>query len=505
MSYGVRRLLTNILHPSLVLALVAWGVFAFGAVYPWAYVPLLAGSLVFGLAALFLYRGGRLSAHELPMLLAWLVLVGAVLVQLVPLPRAVLDFVSPGTPAFLEQYDLGYLAPAAAAGLEAPEAAAIPSGAGWHALSIRPRLTATGLAFLVTLGLLFFGLARAFSGAGLRRIVQGVIVLGSIVAFMGVAQLSILGDEAYTGMKIYGVWKPQSLLVTPFGPFVNRNHFAGWMLMALPLALGYLCSLVERSRVERPTTARDRILWFSTPEGGQFLLAGLAIVLMGFSLMMTRSRSGIVSFAVGMLFAGVLALRGFRSRGTRAWIALTLALLLAIPVLWLGFDAALGRFSTSGSALQLRFDAWRTALGIVADFPLAGTGLNTFGVATILYQTGGMELHLAQAHCDYLQVAAEGGVLLGLPALFLLVAIGSSAVRRMRSQDEDAEARWLRAGAAIGLVAIAVQSLVEFSLQMPGNAVLFVVLVAAAVHQPSRASSLLRQEETRAAYPIWIQ
>ena len=192
MFYGKRRLIANILHPWFVLALVAWGVFAFGAVYPWAYVPLLAGSLVAGIAALVLHRR-KLSAHELPMLAAWLVLVGAVIVQLVPLPRAVLDIVSPATPAFLEQYDLGYMARAAVAGLEEPEAAAIASGAGWHALSIGPRLTATSLAFLIVFGLLFFGLARVFSTAGLRRIVQGVIVLGAIVAFTGVAQLSMLG------------------------------------------------------------------------------------------------------------------------------------------------------------------------------------------------------------------------------------------------------------------------------------------------------------------------
>ena len=27
---------------------------------------------------------------------------------------------------------------------------------------------------------------------------------------------------------------------SPFGPFVNKNHFAGWMLMALPLTIGLL-------------------------------------------------------------------------------------------------------------------------------------------------------------------------------------------------------------------------------------------------------------------------
>ncbi len=42
---------------------------------------------------------------------------------------------------------------------------------------------------------------------------------------------------------------------------------------------------------------------------------------------------------------------------------------------------------------------------------------------------------------------------------------------------------WIRVGATTGLIAIALQSLVEFSLQMPGNAVFAVVLLALALHE----------------------
>ena len=40
----------------------------------------------------------------------------------------------------------------------------------------------------------------------------------------------------YNG-KVYGFWTTQ-MGGSPFGPFVNKNHFAGWMLLALPLTLG---------------------------------------------------------------------------------------------------------------------------------------------------------------------------------------------------------------------------------------------------------------------------
>ena len=45
---------------------------------------------------------------------------------------------------------------------------------------------------------------------------------------------------------------------------------------------------------------------------------------------------------------------------------------------------------------------------------------------------------------------------------------------------------WLRVGAVVGLVSVAVQSLVEFSLQMPGNAAFFAVLAAIALHRSPR-------------------
>jgi hypothetical protein len=60
--------------------------------------------------------------------------------------------------------------------------------------------------------------------------------------------------------------------------------------------------------------------------------------------------------------------------------------------------------------------------------------------------------------------------------------------RRLTSGDDDPLTYWLRVGAVAGLGGIAAQSVVEFSLQMPGNRVLFVLLLALAMHRPSRRS-----------------
>jgi O-antigen ligase len=163
--------------------------------------------------------------------------------------------------------------------------------------------------------------------------------------------------------------------------------------------------------------------------------------------------------------------------------------IVAVSFAW--SDVSARRFSPRvDDSIRLRREIWTVAGRIVRDFPIAGTGLNTFGIATLAYQTRFTDMHFGEAHNDYLQIAAEGGLLLGLPALAAL-ALGAGQVRRrFAAAHDDRTTRWLRFGAATSLGAIALQSTVDFSLQMPGNAVLFVVLLAAALHRAPRRERL---------------
>jgi O-antigen ligase len=121
---------------------------------------------------------------------------------------------------------------------------------------------------------------------------------------------------------------------------------------------------------------------------------------------------------------------------------------------------------------------------VIRDFPLTGTGLNTFGAAMVSYQSWTRDLQVREAHNDYLQVIAEGGILLGVPAALALAALARAIRRRFRDGRDDTMTGWVRVGATTGLVAIALQSFVEFSLQMPGNAAFAAVLMAVALHEP---------------------
>jgi O-antigen ligase len=137
-------------------------------------------------------------------------------------------------------------------------------------------------------------------------------------------------------------------------------------------------------------------------------------------------------------------------------------------------------------AVELRRNIWADSAPILRDFPLTGTGLNTFGTAMITYQTSRHDQHFQEAHNDYLQLLVEGGVLVGLPVLTAIILAVRAVRRRFVAGEDDALTYWIRTGAATGLVAIALQSIVEFSLQMPGNAVLFVVVLAVAMHGDGR-------------------
>jgi O-antigen ligase len=155
------------------------------------------------------------------------------------------------------------------------------------------------------------------------------------------------------------------------------------------------------------------------------------------------------------------------------------------------------RFSNDANSLSLRLRIWRVSARIARDFAALGTGLNTFGVATIRYQTPGEPLHYQEAHNDYIQLLVEGGVVTAGIVALTIVAAAAALRKRLHGGMQRTETYWLRVGAIVGLVTIGLQSAVEFSLQMPGNAAMFTVLLALALHDP--AGSRPRAEERIAA------
>jgi len=438
------------------LVLTAWGVLAFGAVYPWAFTPLFVGCGVVGVASL-LQRNGT-GKTEVAMAVSLALFVAAVGIQLLPLSAGTIRWVSPETDVFLRRYSLGY-----------------PAFVQSHALSIEPRATALALVAAGVLALFLLGLARALTRDDTLQIARGLSVLGVVLALAGIVQ------KALWNGKIYGFWTPIET-GDSFGPFVNRNHFAGWMLMALPVAVGYFCGRVARGMRQVKPGWRNRMLWFSSRDASETILVGFAVLLMALGLMLTMSRSGILGLLAALVISGWFVARRQAAGSRRAIVAGYLIFVAVVAVGWTGFDRLSARFAQSevvdlGGRLGIWADTWRLA----GRFPIVGTGLNTYGAATLFYQTVDLELHFAEAHNDYLQLLAEGGALVCIPAAVAILAFAWTVRRRFRDVSTERTDYWIRIGAVTGILAIALQETADFSLQMPGNAVLFVVLLSLAL------------------------
>jgi putative inorganic carbon (HCO3(-)) transporter len=449
---------------ALPIASLGWGALAFGAVYPWAYWPLAALCVLSGVAGLIIAARANVEGTSRAFRFALCAAALAIAVQLVPLPNGLVAAISPGTGPLI-----GRLSPAFAAGLES-----------LHPLSVSPLDTWTALALYASLALLCVGATALFSVVGSRRFVELLTGFAAALALVAFVQKSL------SNRYLYGFWDI-GIGRNPSGPFVNRNHFAGWMVMALPLTLALLVAGIDQGMRGLKRGWRQRVLWFASAEANRLILVAAAAVLMALSLTLTMSRSGITAFALSMLTTVWFVARSVHSRPRRFVAAACLVVMAILVVLWTGPEVVAGRFAEADwGEFNNRKGAWADAWGVARDFPLAGTGLNTYWAAALFYQHHDMAYFFGQAHNDYLQLAAEGGLLVTLPALACLLVLVRD-IRRATAGARTETSEWLRAGAIASLMAIACQETVDFSLQMPANAALFAVVCAIALHRPPAA------------------
>ena len=347
-------------------------------------------------------------------------------------------------------------------------------------LSIDPLRTLRA-AIVTTMVAAMFWVARELCARqGARRLVQAVAWSG-----LGISVVA-LTTRAYAPDRIYGIWSPESLS-QPYGPFVNRNHMGTWLVMALPLVMGYIFARFHR-RAGRGSFAAaidTRMVWL-------FGAAGMMLM----AVIVSLSRSA----AVGILSAGMFAAASSGTRRSGGWrgvlaaAAVFVVILVAIPrsvELGLRFGDPVAPGTSTAWA---RANIWRETLPILRDFPLTGTGAGTFPTAMLVYQQSDRRLFFNQAHNHYLQFAAEGGLFLIVPLACAAVLFGRAAARRLRG-DQTAM-MWVRTGAAAGLVGVAVQSIWETGLRLPANGLLFAALCAIVIYEdePKSAPRSIQRE-----------
>lgn len=438
---------------------MAWTTFAFGGIYPATLIPSAAACAWLAILrppSIARARAARLLDGTLLLVL----LAGAA--QAVPLPRTVVATVSPSAIVVERAYAL-----------------LPPSGP--RPLSIRQTDTVWGWLILAGATLLFFAARRTFERGGVRTFVRITALAGLVLAGISLAQ-----DATSKGL-MYWRFAPAREGPYPFGPFTNRNHFGTWAMMAVPLCIGYLASHAAAHPEPGRAGWRRRVL--AALDARAWMLVAASMLLM-IATAASLSRSGIAGVTVSVAAAALLmrtpgAAEG-AGRGARYGVLAAGAAAAGILML-VGPLRIAGRFGTSGTALADRAAIWQDTLPILRDFWLTGTGAGTFQAAMAVYQRSRLEVIFNQAHNHYLQVAAEGGLLLGVPVALALLAL-LDAGRRSLAIERSA-IRFLRAGAAAGLAAVALQSVWETGLTVPANAALAAVLAAILVHAPQRAAA----------------
>lgn len=344
----------------------------------------------------------------------------------------------------------------------------------WFALSADPfetRAFAFRLAALVLAGLL---LIRFTSTAKrLSVLVHAIIVVAAASALFGIARQAMQHGQ--------GFWLSRLQLGQGYGQFINKNHFAFLIEMALGLVVGV--AFMQRGRRER------------------FLLYLSALLLMWAAIVLSNSRGGLLSTTVQAVFAALLFLnsrtigRG-QVTGWIRWsrsIAFTtvaigaLVFIIIVGVVWLGGDQLTTGVETATSEMTgvdvseihegaRRRDIWRATWLMFKTHPTAGAGLGGFWAEVPVYHSASGVLTPEQAHNDYLELLASGGLVGAVLFVWFVVILIRQAWQRVN--DSEGFQRAVVLGTIISVVGVGVHSIVDFGLHITVNALVFVALLA---------------------------
>jgi O-antigen ligase len=337
-------------------------------------------------------------------------------------------------------------------------------------------------------------LALMLAGIFLFRYVSSESRLRTLInAVIGVAVASaIFGILRQTTQHQIGFALPLLPLESGYGQFINRNHFALLMEMGFGLTLGMILGGVNKREQALIYFAALLPIWTGLvlcgSRGG--LIAMLAQVVTATLLLGIVVRWGLASDSSSTI------LRVIQSWPMRVVLLLVLICGVVLGTLWLGGDRLATRIEESRREFNFEADAlrqgasrneiWRLTLRMFAAHPFLGVGMGAYWVAVPKFHDASGTTTPQEAHNDYLELLASGG-LVGM-------AIGgwfAVAVFRKTRQNLRSLHRFRRAaafGAMIGIVGVAVHSLVDFGLHMIVNALVFTTLVTIATSNAHWAS-----------------
>lgn len=287
---------------------------------------------------------------------------------------------------------------------------------------------------------------------------------------------------------VFGLWRQATQQQTGFilpelkagygyAQFINSNHFAFLMEMALGLILGIV--------VTRGVSGRRLIL---------FLIAALV---MWVAVVRVNSRGGLLSMLSQVVLLGVLLVsnrnpvtgeKRAASKIQRWAVSASLIFVLlagsVITVMFIGGDPLAGRIdslsvelnSKTAQTYTLRQNIWQATWALIKDHPIKGVGFGGYWIAISEYHKSSGETAPQQAHSDYLELMASGGVIAVAIGLWFVIAFASLA--RSAFTNANRLQRGVAAGAIVGILTVSIHSFVDFGLHLPINALVCTTLVA---------------------------
>jgi len=296
----------------------------------------------------------------------------------------------------------------------------------------------------------------------IKPLILLLILLAGIETCIGLIQS--IGGVDYIGSYHRGLGREAT------GTFINHNHFAGFLNMVIPLAVGVLFFGFS-TRVRKHGLQSEVYSWV--------WIGIIGVSLMALAIFLSLSRAGSATLLGTLAFLAALILITRRRRSQRTFssiIPVVIILLSLLLAFGLGLDALMTRFSRLEGSWQDRSTVYRDTLRLISDNPLAGIGPGMYQWRFRSYQTLSAATWWKHAHSDYLQVAAEWGIPAALMFWGFVVWSLCKSVRGFLVA-RSAWGKGILLGTAGAIVSILIHGLVDFNLHIPANLMVFCVFL----------------------------
>jgi O-antigen ligase len=373
---------------------------------------------------------------------------------------------------------------------------------GGGAISVNPGSTWVTIVEVAPAGLLAIVAAfLAFDPKRAEFLLRLIVIVtlatagyGLVAQYVGVRQVILLDDDAYSGFLT--------------GTFVNRNTAATYFVVGIACSTTLIAWRLES--VLRPRSHQNFYLKVAEMVrlSGLYLMADLVLVA---ALLDTGSRGGFIACGAALLTVTLITVRR-TSRDRRGAAALFTAVLAAIVVVaGISSDILVSRLQ-NGPGNEDRLKVYGDTIDMIAARPWLGHGAGTFVDIYPLYHSRAPSTEIwTHAHNSYLQAAAE----LGLPALgLLLFSMLAVLYPLLQNIGRQTELQPAASAALATIVAAAVHSAVDFSLQIQAVGVTAAVLIGAGLGEtlackarglvpeiPTQSSEFLDRETVSVVIP----